>query len=143
MAHDHDLGRSDVPVLDHLSEAQPSERLTAMLGCPTKTCVRPAWGDATARPRGRLSSGFRAYRAIRSVREPSYHSRPPARAANRGLEALSEAAVIRGLTELGGEPPAALLEDRWAMIETLVQASGIAEDEGPARQHANQPSQKP
>ena len=39
---------------------------------------------------------------------------------------ISQAAFVKGWTRIVGEPPAALLEDRSAMIEMLVETAAIA-----------------
>lgn len=55
--------------------------------------------------------------------EPRFRkARPP----SGDLGLISQAAFVKGWTEMVGEPPAALLEDRRAMIEMLVQTAGIA-----------------
>lgn len=48
---------------------------------------------------------------------------------------ISTERFVAGWTKIVGEPPAALLDDRRAMIVLLVQESGLAHDEGPARCH--------
>jgi hypothetical protein len=39
---------------------------------------------------------------------------------------ISQSAFVRGWIKVVGEPPAALLDDRSAMIEMLVETAGIA-----------------
>lgn len=49
--------------------------------------------------------------------------------------AISRERFVAGWTKIVGEPPAAMLDDRRAMIVMLVQEAGYAHDEGPARSH--------